>query len=864
MPNNLLKLAVAFTILAIAQSSFGQSGEGHVTLANGDRLPARIASISAEEIEFSSPLFLESVQLDSKYVGSFGFRGDSAPQNTDQPIFQFRFQNGDRLIGSLVSIDDKKCVLNVPGFGTVTAPLSQLSQIIRPPVDTNVEVYNPTNWSALSDSIPLNRKGLLELSPNFKQLSLPKSLRKGSRFEIDFLKDPKTGFQIALSNGKNGVLAVIEVSASSLVVEAGDELEFGDLQSSIQWQKLYFDWDGETLQILDSKFERLIKVALQSDSPLAIAINNNAESLQIAELAFATSAGPAINITDAKPGNILKTISGNADVFDSLTVKEGNVTFESSGKKSSSQSLNQVQQIWFDKQADAADSPAKKNDALVAYWVNGQRIHLSEVNWNDKSLQCRSDQLEFASGLKNLLPANVFLAGTKTEVDNLNPSTPSTSPFQLAISGLPLSGDYTWGDSEHPVKWKFFGFQAPVKLDVQREIEIYRTTASATEIAADETDRILLNDGSIVPCQVKTASETNLSFKSSHVQSQQVSLEEMRCCFFSSSNQQWQKLLTKETVQRALVLPRFSRDARFKHILIGRNGDLLRGNLLDIQADRIEFESRQQPLEISRDNVAGIISVIDDENEKQGAEPDKAVDKPNRVVKPGPVVLRIDAGNDFVATGNYVQLNREQVILESPILGQVTVAGDKVQKIAFNTRFSSGSELLKFADWQMSKPLDPRWTEVVESAADANELLNQPAPAFEANLIDDSRSFALSDHRGKVVVLQFWESASRPSVVGLPELRKTIQKFSPQAVAFVAANQGETVSAVEKFLAAEKWSSTNIVIDTTRKLGVLYNVSAIPQTMVIDRAGIVRHISIGYATSSAAELEAEIRKLLAE
>ena len=676
-----------------------------------------------------------------------------------------------------------------------------------------------------------------------------------------------------MSNAKNRVLAVIEVSASSLVVEAGDELEFGDLQSSIQWQKLYFDWDGKTLQILDSKSERLIKIALQSDSPLAIAINNNAESLQIAELAFATSAGPPVNVTDAKPGNSLKTIDGNADAFDSLTIKAGNVTFESSGKESSSQSLNQVQQICFDNQTDA-DSAAKKNDALIAYWGNGQRIHLSEVSWKDKALQCRSDQLEFATALKKSLPADVFLLGAKTEADNLDQSTTSSSPFQLAISGLPLSGDFTWGDAEHPIKWKFFGFKEPVQLDVQREIEIYRTTDSAVQIAADEKDRILLDDGSIVPCQVKTASKTDLSFKSSNVQSQQVSLDEVRCCFFNSSNLQWQKQLTKETVQRALLLPRFSRDTRFTHIVIGRNGDLLRGNLVGISQDRIEFESRQQPLEILRKNVVGIIRVNDSENEKQEADPNKAAVKPNSdgkpsddkpsVVKRSPVVLRIDAGNDFVATGKYVQLNREQVILESPILGRMTVAGDKVRKIAFNTRFSSGSELLKFADWQISKPLDPRWVEVVESAADANELLNQPAPAFEANLIDDSRSFALSDHRGKVVVLQFWESASRPSVVGIPELRKTIQKFSPQEVTFVAANQGDTVSAVEKFLAAEKWSSTNIVIDTTRKIGDLYNVSAIPQTMVIDRAGIVRHISIGYATSSAAELEAEIRKLLAK
>ena len=77
--HNLLKLAVAFTILAIAHPSFGQSDEGHVTLANGDRLPARIVSISSDEVEFSSPLFLESVKLDSKTWA----RSDSA---TTRPL----------------------------------------------------------------------------------------------------------------------------------------------------------------------------------------------------------------------------------------------------------------------------------------------------------------------------------------------------------------------------------------------------------------------------------------------------------------------------------------------------------------------------------------------------------------------------------------------------------------------------------------------------------------------------------------------------------------------------------------------------------------------------------------------------------
>ena len=68
-------------------------------------------------------------------------------------------------------------------------------------------------------------------------------------------------------------------------------------------------------------------------------------------------------------------------------------------------------------------------------------------------------------------------------------------------------------------------------------------------------------------------------------------------------------------LDRALTVPRFSRDNPPTHVLVARNGDLKRGSLLGITAQSIEFESKLRKQVVPVDRVVRVVDVTKPEEE---------------------------------------------------------------------------------------------------------------------------------------------------------------------------------------------------------------------------------------------------------
>jgi len=116
----------------------------------------------------------------------------------------------------------------------------------------------------------------------------------------------------------------------------------------------------------------------------------------------------------------------------------------------------------------------------------------------------------------------------------------------------------------------------------------------------------------------------------------------------------------------------------------------------------------------------------------------------------------------------------------------------------------------------------------------------------------DAESVSLSDLRGGPVLVNFWATWCRPCLSEMPHIQQAFEQWGSQGPVILAINLGESRSAVRRF-AQEQKLSFPILLDSDRKVGRDYQVSAIPTTFLIDKEGKIQAIKIG-AFRSKAEL----------
>jgi len=138
-------------------------------------------------------------------------------------------------------------------------------------------------------------------------------------------------------------------------------------------------------------------------------------------------------------------------------------------------------------------------------------------------------------------------------------------------------------------------------------------------------------------------------------------------------------------------------------------------------------------------------------------------------------------------------------------------------------------------------------------------LLGLPAPAIELKTTE-GENWQLKDHQGKVIILDFWATWCGPCVAAMPHLQKLHEKLEGEVVV-IGVNQGESVEDIEKFLEEKKISFT-LILDAEQSIGTSYAVSGIPQTVVIDGAGIVQAVHVGFSPNLATTLENQIKQVL--
>lgn len=121
----------------------------------------------------------------------------------------------------------------------------------------------------------------------------------------------------------------------------------------------------------------------------------------------------------------------------------------------------------------------------------------------------------------------------------------------------------------------------------------------------------------------------------------------------------------------------------------------------------------------------------------------------------------------------------------------------------------------------------------------------------------------LQEQRGRVVLVNFWATWCGPCRVEMPHLNRLYDKYRDAGFVLLAVNIDEDPKNAAN-LASKLGMRFPVLLDTDKKVSRLYDLSAMPSTMLIDRDGRVRYTHRGYRDGYEQTYEQQIRELLRE
>jgi peroxiredoxin len=136
---------------------------------------------------------------------------------------------------------------------------------------------------------------------------------------------------------------------------------------------------------------------------------------------------------------------------------------------------------------------------------------------------------------------------------------------------------------------------------------------------------------------------------------------------------------------------------------------------------------------------------------------------------------------------------------------------------------------------------------------------NKPAPDFSLSSVSGNKT-KLSELRGKVVLLNFWDTTCKPCRAEYPHLQKIQDEFKSQGLSVLMINLDEDTANVRPF--AEKYGFAARVLLKDDTIQRAYGIGAIPHTVIIDGSGIIRFNEVGFTLDTPEVFRAEVTSLL--
>jgi thiol-disulfide isomerase/thioredoxin len=207
---------------------------------------------------------------------------------------------------------------------------------------------------------------------------------------------------------------------------------------------------------------------------------------------------------------------------------------------------------------------------------------------------------------------------------------------------------------------------------------------------------------------------------------------------------------------------------------------------------------------------------------------------------------------------------KNSLVGTSTLLGPCQVDLQTVDRLLFGEMIGEAADEPTYEVWKLQYAVEPRY---VRDDAESNPmafglesgLVAKPAPDFRLELLEGGH-FELSTEKGHIVVLDFWASWCAPCMQGMPEVNAVTQEFKDNDVKFVAINMQEDRLTIASAL--ERLSiNPPIALDIDGATAEKFEVSAIPQIVVVDADGNVARLFIGADSNFADQLRQTLQQL---
>ena len=148
------------------------------------------------------------------------------------------------------------------------------------------------------------------------------------------------------------------------------------------------------------------------------------------------------------------------------------------------------------------------------------------------------------------------------------------------------------------------------------------------------------------------------------------------------------------------------------------------------------------------------------------------------------------------------------------------------------------------------------------AAASHAEMSQGIAPDFTLKS-HSGDNLRLSELRGEVVMINFWASWCGPCRQEMPLLEQLYTEYQPLGFTILGVNVEED-SSKAKSLLEEIPVSFPVLFDTQSQVSKLYDVVAMPSTILVDRDGNVRYLHHGYKPGYEQTYQEQVRALIRE